>query len=156
MPVFPEVPSMIVPPGFSRPARSASSIIFTAMRSLIELPGLNVSILASTVPRTTPRVTRLMRTIGVPPMASRIVLQIFFVTKQVYTARSSAPPDCIPHRHRRGRHQAEAHRGIRRARELGPRRRERGEDDVAVRMGRARSAAGVRGDHRSAAGQAGW
>ena len=38
---------MIVPPGFSRPARSASSIILTAMRSLIELPGLNVSSLAS-------------------------------------------------------------------------------------------------------------
>jgi hypothetical protein len=34
-----------VPPGFSLPAFSASSIIFTAMRSLIELPGLVVSIL---------------------------------------------------------------------------------------------------------------
>ena len=50
MPVLPDVPSMIVPPGFSRPARSASSIIWTAIRSLIELPGLKVSILASTVP----------------------------------------------------------------------------------------------------------
>ena len=40
---------MIVPPGFSRPARSASSIMRTAMRSLIELPGLKVSTLASTV-----------------------------------------------------------------------------------------------------------
>ena len=39
---------MIVPPGFSLPARSASSIIRTAMRSLIELPGLNVSSLMST------------------------------------------------------------------------------------------------------------
>src|SRR5262249_189248 len=84
MPVLPEVPSMIVPPGFSFPARSASSIIFTAMRSLIELPGLNVSILTRTVPLTTPFVIRLMRTIGVSPMASRMVLQIRF-TNTVYT-----------------------------------------------------------------------
>ena len=46
MPVLPDVPSMIVPPGFSLAAFSASAIIFTAMRSLIELPGLVVSILA--------------------------------------------------------------------------------------------------------------
>ena len=75
MPVLPDVPSMIVPPGLSRPARSASSIIRTAMRSLIELPGLKVSTLASTVARTTSRVMVLMRTIGVWPMASRIVSQ---------------------------------------------------------------------------------
>ena len=31
---------MIVPPGFSTPRRSASSIIASAMRSLIEPPGL--------------------------------------------------------------------------------------------------------------------
>src|SRR5258707_12345154 len=85
MPVLPEVPSMIVPPGFSRPARSASSIILTAIRSLIELPGLKVSILASTVPFTTPFVIRLRRTIGVPPIASRMSAQIFFTIK-VYTA----------------------------------------------------------------------
>src|ERR1044071_2498776 len=48
IPVLPEVPSTIVPPGFSSPARSASSIILTAMRSLIELPGLKVSSLIST------------------------------------------------------------------------------------------------------------
>src|SRR5438477_11659416 len=84
MPVLPEVPSTIVPPGFRRPARSASSIIFTAMRSLIELPGLNVSSFARTVPLTTPLVIRLMRTIGVSPIASRIVSQIFF-TLRVYT-----------------------------------------------------------------------
>ena len=67
---------MIVPPGLSSPARSASSIICTAMRSLIELPGLNVSIFASTVALTTPRVMRLIRTSGVSPMASRMVSQI--------------------------------------------------------------------------------
>ena len=64
---------MIVPPGFSRPARSASSIIRTAIRSLMELPGLNVSIFARTVAPITPRVMRLMRTIGVWPMVSRMV-----------------------------------------------------------------------------------
>ena len=68
---------MIVPPGFSRPSRSASSIILRAMRSLIELPGLNVSILASTVASITPLVMRLIRTIGVWPMASRMVSPIF-------------------------------------------------------------------------------
>ena len=84
MPVLPEVPSTMVPPGLSRPARSASSIIFTAIRSLIELPGLNVSSLTSTVPLTMPCGMRFNRTIGVPPIASRMVSQIFF-TPQGYT-----------------------------------------------------------------------
>ena len=83
MPVLPDVPSMIVPPGFSSPARSASSIIFTAIRSLIELPGLNVSILAKTVACTTPFVIELICTIGVSPIASRIVAAIF-LTDLVY------------------------------------------------------------------------
>ena len=77
--MLPDVPSMMVPPGLSSPARSASSIILTAMRSLIELPGLNVSSFARTVAFTSPLVMRLMRTIGVWPMASRIVSQIFFM-----------------------------------------------------------------------------
>ncbi len=68
---------MIVPPGLSFPARSASSIIRTAIRSLIELPGLNVSSLTSTSAAMWPRVMWWMRTIGVWPMASRIVSQIF-------------------------------------------------------------------------------
>ena len=67
---------MIVPPGLSRPRRSASSIMRTAIRSLIELPGLKVSILASTVASMTPRVMRLIRTMGVWPMAPRIELWI--------------------------------------------------------------------------------
>ena len=46
----------------------------------MELPGLKVSTLASTVPLITPLVIRLMRTIGVPPIASRIVAQIFFTS----------------------------------------------------------------------------
>src|SRR5438045_917025 len=72
MPVLPEVPSMIVPPGLSSPCFSASSIILTAMRSLMELPGLNVSILATTSAAMTPRVMRLIRTIGVCPMTSKM------------------------------------------------------------------------------------
>src|SRR5262245_44196923 len=77
MPVLPDVPSTIVPPGLSLPVRSASSIIFTAIRSLIELPGLNVSSLMRTVASVTSRVIALTRTIGVWPMASRMVSQIF-------------------------------------------------------------------------------
>ena len=53
---FPEVPSMMVPPGFKRPSASASSIIFTAILSFTEFPGLKVSTLASTkasIPATT-------------------------------------------------------------------------------------------------------
>ena len=49
IPVFPLVPSMMVPPGFRRPSFSASSIILSAIRSLMEFPGLVVSTLAKTV-----------------------------------------------------------------------------------------------------------
>jgi hypothetical protein len=45
MPVFPEVGSMIVPPGASAPDRSAPSTIASAMRSLIEPPGVLRSLL---------------------------------------------------------------------------------------------------------------
>ncbi len=48
MPVFPEVPSTMVPPGLRRPSASASSTIFKAMRSLTEFPGLKNSTLANT------------------------------------------------------------------------------------------------------------
>ena len=84
---------MMVPPGLSSPARSASSIIFTAMRSLIELPGLNVSTLTSTSALITPWVMRLILTIGVLPMASRIVLLMGFT--QRLPARSRARGDYI-------------------------------------------------------------
>ena len=67
---------MMVPPGFSRPSRSASSIILRAMRSLIELPGLKVSTLASTSAAMIPLGMRCRRTSGVCPMVSRMVLQI--------------------------------------------------------------------------------
>ena len=39
---------MIVPPGCKRPSASASSIIFKAILSLTEFPGLNVSYFANT------------------------------------------------------------------------------------------------------------
>ena len=40
MPVLPEVGSTIVPPALSAPEASAASTIDSAMRSLIEPPGL--------------------------------------------------------------------------------------------------------------------
>ena len=73
IPVFPEVPSMIVPPGFNNPAASASSIIFTAILSLTELPGFVVSTFAKTSAGMS-AVNLLMRTNGVFPMVSRMLL----------------------------------------------------------------------------------
>jgi hypothetical protein len=67
--VLPLVGSTIVPPGRSRPARSASSIIRSAIRSLTEPPGLRYSILASTVAEI-PSVTWRSRTSGVLPISS--------------------------------------------------------------------------------------
>src|SRR5687768_18079918 len=49
IPVFPLVPSMIVPPGFIFPSASATSSILSAIRSLMLLPGLKYSTLANTV-----------------------------------------------------------------------------------------------------------
>ena len=40
MPVFPEVPSTMVPPGLSCPEASAASMIALPMRSFTELAGL--------------------------------------------------------------------------------------------------------------------
>ena len=48
MPVLPEVGSMIVPPLASLPLASASSTIDSAMRSLIDPPGLARSLLIHT------------------------------------------------------------------------------------------------------------
>ncbi len=93
IPVLPDVPSMIVPPGLSAPLLSASSIIRTAMRSLIELPGLVVSIFASTVPLTS-RVMELILTSGVCPMASRMLVKTFLsLTDQEYRVREITGPD---------------------------------------------------------------
>ena len=45
-PVFPEVVSIIVSPGEIIPFLSASSIIYNAILSLVECPGLKASTLA--------------------------------------------------------------------------------------------------------------
>ena len=62
---------MIVCPGRRRPSRSAVSIIFTAMRSLMLPVGLNPSSFAK-IRTSGLGHSRLIRTIGVEPMHSRI------------------------------------------------------------------------------------
>src|SRR2546422_2204936 len=74
-PVLPEVGSTMVPPGLSRPACSATSIIRRPMRSLTLPPGFSISSLARMV-AWTPRVTFRKRTSGVCPTASRNVSMI--------------------------------------------------------------------------------
>jgi hypothetical protein len=68
-PVLPLVPSTIVPPGLSRPSRSARSMIGMPIRSLIDPPGLKNSAFAYTGVRM-PRVTRLRRMSGVQPISA--------------------------------------------------------------------------------------
>src|SRR5919205_712425 len=71
VPVLPDVGSMIVPPGFRRPSRSAASTSRMATRSLIEPPGLKYSTLA-TICGARPAPIRLRRISGVSPTVSRI------------------------------------------------------------------------------------
>src|SRR5215469_13797402 len=52
-PVFPDVGSTMMPPGFSSPDCSAASIMRSAIRSLTEPPGLKYSTLASTTGQAT-------------------------------------------------------------------------------------------------------
>ena len=76
IPVLPDVPSTIVPPFTNLPSFSASSTIFSAIRSLTELPGLKNSTLANTVASIS--LTILFNlTNGVLPIVSRILLAIF-------------------------------------------------------------------------------
>ena len=72
MPVLPEVASTMVWPGLSRPRRSASSMMPIARRSFTEPPGLKYSTLTYIV--TCFGASRLMRTTGVRPMVSRMLL----------------------------------------------------------------------------------
>src|SRR5215211_8055332 len=90
-PVFPDVGSTIVPPGLSRPSRSAASTIATAGRSLTEPPGFVVSILAMRS-HVSPRPTRASRTSGVSPMRSR--------TESATSIPSAIAPDGTPPRRR--------------------------------------------------------
>ena len=73
IPVFPDVASIIVPPGLSKPSFSASSTICTAILSLIEFPGLKVSTFAKMVPGT-PSTVLFILTIGVLPIVSNMLL----------------------------------------------------------------------------------
>src|SRR5664279_506850 len=62
----------MVPPGCSAPDCSAARIIFSAMRSLTDPPGLRYSILAS-ISGATPAATGPSRTSGVLPIKSTMV-----------------------------------------------------------------------------------
>ena len=87
MPVLPLVGSMSVSPGLISPRACASSTMRRPMRSLTEPPALRNSHLARiSQPVSRPIVRR--RTIGVFPMASRMVSQIFF------TGAPLRPRDC--------------------------------------------------------------
>ncbi|MNL50134.1 hypothetical protein D3C87_1731230 [compost metagenome] len=74
IPVFPEVPSIIVPPGFNLPSASASSIIFTAILSFTEFPGLKVSTFANTNASISATIL-LSFTKGVLPIVSKIFFE---------------------------------------------------------------------------------
>ena len=63
--------NFMVPPGFSTPAASASSIIVRAIRSFTEFPGLKVSYFASTS-ASIPSVSLFIFTSGVLPMVPNI------------------------------------------------------------------------------------
>src|SRR5437016_7914195 len=97
-PMFPEVGSTMVPPGFSNPLRSASSTTASAIRSLTLRPGLHASTFAQTV-APTPTVTWLSRMRGVLPTASRTldkILDIGFSPKcqlccEILDLQSSCP-----------------------------------------------------------------
>jgi hypothetical protein len=67
--VLPEVGSTIVPPAWSSPVFSASSIMRTAIRSLTLPPGLKYSTFARTVAEI-PLATACSRTSGVLPISS--------------------------------------------------------------------------------------
>ncbi len=74
IPVLPLVASITVCPGLSSPDFSAASITPSARRSLTEPSGLNASILTN---RFTPGgASRLIRTTGVLPTVSRILLNL--------------------------------------------------------------------------------
>ena len=87
MPVLPLVGSTsTVLPGWIFPARSASLIMLTPMRSFTLLQGLKLSSLAATVARA-PLVTLFRRTSGVCPINSVTSLAIFIGYLQTMVAR---------------------------------------------------------------------
>ena len=76
IPVFPDVPSTIVPPGFIFPSFSASSIILTAILSFTEFPGLKLSTLTKTS-EFNDLVILFNLIKGVLPIVSKILLKYF-------------------------------------------------------------------------------
>ena len=90
--MLPLVGSTMVPPGRSRPSRSAATIISSAGRSLDEPPGLVVSIfMASTLGIRSTSLIRFSRTSGVLPMRSTTESAI-----AVPSSRGSAMPGHYP------------------------------------------------------------
>src|SRR5688572_5795211 len=91
MPVLPLVGSIRVSPGLMRPDFSASSSMRTPMRSLTEPPGfMNSHLPRSSHGRSRPMRER--RTIGVPPVVSRIESRIWdraVMARAVYAGWSS-------------------------------------------------------------------
>ena len=84
--MLPEVGSMIVAPGLSAPLFSAASIIDSAMRSLIEPPGLARSDLIHTWCVSPNR--RLMRMCGVLPMVARMLSAFMGIRPRVGSERA--------------------------------------------------------------------
>src|SRR5215207_1099571 len=93
MPVLPDVGSMIVPPFFNTPRRSASSIIAMPMRSLIDPPGFARSSLIHTSFPGNCEYRRLRRTCGVLPIVSRMLLTRMEVDVGVKVARATVEAD---------------------------------------------------------------
>src|ERR1700722_8926927 len=93
VPVLPLVGSTIVPPGLSKPWRSAASSIATAGRSLTLPPGFTYSTLPSTR-HAAPSTTLFSRNNGVWPMASSAVSQYvsFDVWEDGAVLAIGAPP----------------------------------------------------------------
>ena len=75
IPVFPDVGSTIVSPGFSKPFFSASSIIARPIRSLTLLAGLNISNFPKRFAQFSSGILFIF-TMGVPPIVARILSKI--------------------------------------------------------------------------------
>src|SRR5262245_21016606 len=121
---------MIVPPGRSRPSRSAASTRRRATRSLIDPPGLNDSSFA-TIGVAIPAPIRLSRTTGVSPTVSRIESLMSACSEAVgpatgsdLTTPAAGAAPCHAHR--------EPYRLLGFA---DVRRRRRSDDDVALLLG---------------------
>ena len=97
IPVFPEVPSIMVPPGCKRPSASASSTIFKAMRSFVEFPGLNVSYFAKT--NAGMSLTSLfILTIGVFPMVPSM-FSAYSISFILSKSMALKPKNCVVQRY---------------------------------------------------------